>query len=115
MSLELIIYLAGLVKHIHVSWHAGLTVAFFAIIPFAIGYSDTHCKEKEAMYAGKIKSIVRSAIIVSVICVFLPSERTIYMMLGASAAKEAAESETSKKVMRIIDMKLDDLIKEVGK
>lgn len=54
------------------------------------------------------------ACVASLVGVFVPKEKTAYMMLGAYAAQKIAESpkaeQVSEKVITLINIKLDELI-----
>lgn len=43
---------------------------------------------------------------------FIPLERTMYLILGSELGEEVAKSDTAKKVMSVIDKKLNEYLKE---
>ena len=87
---------------------------------FTIGYPPSYWnKEEQATYIETTTSIRKLAprlIIISiftmVICKAIPDQKTIYMMAGAYGAQSVATSEAGKRVVKILENKLDNILKE---
>lgn len=47
------------------------------------------------------------------ITVFIPSERTMYMMAGAAISEKVIESKVSKQAIELIELKLEEEIKKM--
>jgi hypothetical protein len=55
------------------------------------------------------------AIVLALIATILPSEKTIYLMLGAYTGQKIIQSETAGKVLEIVNLKIDDYLEEAKK
>lgn len=101
MPIELIIYLAGISE--------GITIflMLFGIMGGAVALFP-------AMERGRMTPFGAVAALVGVLALLLaaaiPSERSIYMMAGAHMGKEVIQSETGKKVHKLLDKKLDEYL-----
>lgn len=73
-------------------------------------------KEKQPFAEKWMKRFGITALVLSLIGVAIPSERTAYMMVGAYTAQTVAQNqkvqETGKKVIDLINQKLDSYIDE---
>lgn len=73
-------------------------------------------KEKQPFAEKWMKRFGITALIVSALSIAIPSERTAYMMVGAYTAQTIAQNEkvqeTGKKVIELINQKLDSYIDE---
>ena len=58
----------------------------------------------------KLKLILIPALISLIIFIITPSRNTIYLMIGATATQELSVSETGQKVLKAINVKLDEII-----
>lgn len=56
-----------------------------------------------------------SSIVLALIATILPSEKTIYLMLGAYTSQKIIQSETAGKVLEIVNLKIDDYLEEAKK
>ena len=116
MSIELIIYLVGLLDAL--SFFKGLALtgliggAIFLLI--AYGWELDSGDEAKNLKAITAKTFKWSALFL-VFSAFIPTQKTAYLMLGAHFGKEVIQSETASKVQRIIDGKLDQYLKELEK
>lgn len=117
MSLVMIIYLIDIVGNIGcfttaaviITSIAAASLAFFWFIGIA---HDIEKENKDALFKwSKINFI--AAIIIGCIGCFIPSKQTMYMMVGASAAKEIVDNPKVQavggKVFDLINKKLDEL------
>ncbi len=97
MELALLIYLAGIVKKLSAFLCiAGVLLCFIGVVIF------THTK---AFKRALLISVVGFLFVFS--SVFIPSEKTIYLMAGGYATQEIATSDTAKKALEILNEKLD--------
>lgn len=116
-QLPLLIYLAGLVDSLKI--YTGIITAVgsiytglaFTIIPAALADS-MYISFTEAIKMTKAKATLIIILIISGISALLPTSRTIYLMMGASAASQLAQSETGTKVLTLLNAKLDTAIKD---
>lgn len=86
-----------------------VSVACFVIIPVV---SDCKFKEAEAELPGSVKIFGCAAIgiiLFGLALIFIPSKNTMYMML---ATHYAGQSELPEKVLKAIEVKLDEIIGE---
>lgn len=58
----------------------------------------------------KLKSVIIICFMSIFLYVVIPSQQTIYMISGVYVGNEVVQSETGKKVMKVIDLKLDEYI-----
>lgn len=98
-----------------------LSVMFMVAIPLrVIGTSmlmhDSTLEEDISSVLKKTfnwsKKLLIAAGISMIISVVIPSSKTIYLMTGVSATEELIESPRVKKVMQIIDLEIDKLLKD---
>lgn len=112
MSIELIIYLVGLLDNLTFWYVPSMMCAVIGGVFWVASHIDTTVSDN----LRKIfKNITISSIIILVICTFIPSQKTVRLMLGEHFGKEVIQSETASKVQRIIDGKLDECLKELEK
>lgn len=129
MELALLVYaisllpkISGFILAITIGCGAA-SVAFFlyrvAELPINSWDSDSHRNEKKEKqpFAEKwMKRFGIATLVISFIGVAIPSERTAYMMVGAYTAQTVAQNqkvqETGKKVIDLINQKLDSYIDE---
>jgi len=99
-----------------------LAVASFVLL-FCVIEGDTICswdnaEEKKALFKSRKKKAMNALFIGGVFLIsssFIPSQKTIYMMAGATVAKQAMDSAIGKKVQNLIESKLDELTEEISK
>ena len=109
MSIVLLVYLAGLVEPL--SW------LLFCGGLIGIGTYCVGCSNRNFMDSCKNpKKIISSLVLVVLIGVAIPTEKTLYLMAGASIAQDIANSPktaaTLDKVYKIVDKKLDEQLSE---
>jgi len=113
MSIELLIYIADLASRVPAIIVIASLVIVVALIVVGVNMVDTYDDNSKTVdYCKKIGRI--SAIIV-VVCLFIPSQKTIYMMAGATIGRDAMQSDIAIKVKKIIESKLNDYVKELEK
>ena len=109
MSIEVLIYLAGMLAQCSVL--QGITgFALFVVGSFRILniYSDEDS-------ARKLNVWFKRLLVCFLVLFLVPSQKTAYMMLGAHLGKEAIQSETAQKIQKIVSIKLDEYLKEIEK
>ena len=105
MSIEWLIYLADVVGALSAMLIiGGLVCAFLSggLVVYLVDNMDKH------WYVGGICFLISLSSIV--FGVLLPSKQAIYLIAGASIAKDLAKTETMKKVETTIESELDKLI-----
>lgn len=105
MSLEMMLYLAGISKNVWgLVFGLGLLFLGMALFIFLFALEDgIRSRRPLPMCVLGICFLLLSTVI--------PPERSIYLMMGAHAGKEMIPSETGKKVHNLLDAKLDELLK----
>jgi uncharacterized membrane protein len=113
MSIELLIYIADLANRVPAIIIIAVSVIIGALIVAGVNMVDTYDDNSKTVdYCKKVGRI--SAIIV-VVCFFIPSQKTIYMIAGTSIGREVVQSDIGIKVKKIIESKLNDYVKELEK
>jgi hypothetical protein len=114
MSIELFFYLADVASNIAVF------LVIFAII-FGFSMAVFFLKAGDSFDSDSVKfktlgtRLGIAAIALCSISVLIPSKSTMYLMAGASVAKEVAASETGKRVQELVNKKLDEMLQEKKK
>ena len=113
MSIELLIYVADLATRVP-------AIIFFAILAIlgsliVGGVLLLESDGEPTKLVNTCKKVSGISAIVLAICFFIPSQKTIYMMAGASIGREVAQSDIAIKVKKIIESKLNDYVKELEK
>jgi len=113
MSIELLIYVADLANRVPAIIAIAVIVIIGALIVAGVNMVETYDDNSKTIdYCKKIGRI--SAIIV-VVCFFIPSQKTIYMIAGTSIDRDVVQSDIAIKVKKIIESKLNDYVKELEK
>ena len=117
MELMLVVYLAGVVE--------GLSAFFASVSGWAAIMALISIAAMVLVWLNGKEISKKLKTTFTVLCVFsvlsgaakavTPSEKTVYMMLGAYSVQTALQSETASKVMRIVNNKLEEYLKEVEK
>lgn len=118
MKIELALYLidvlasAGMIDGITLAAIVGISV--IAIPVFAATYDQSNEEERKKELNIMAKSFYKKmslaiAIMVALL-IIIPGKQTMYLMLGASALKE---SNLPHKVSEALELKLDDIIKDL--
>ena len=107
MSIEWLIYLADVVGNISVLFV--LSGVFFTAISInwiiEASIHDTDKKFTKLSLTG-----IAVSLLLFLVSALIPSKQAIYLIAGASIAKDLAKTETAKKVEAIIESELDKLI-----
>jgi hypothetical protein len=113
MSIELLIYVADLANRVPAIIVIASLVIVGALIVAGVNMAETYDDNSKTVdYCKKIGRI--SAIIV-VVCFFIPSQQTIYMVAGTAMGRDVMQSDIAIKVKKIIESKLNDYVKELEK
>ena len=107
MSIEWLIYLADVVGSICMLF----VLSGFVIAAISIGWmveASIHDADKKFKYFYSIGIAV--SLLLFLVSALIPSKQAIYLIAGASIAKDLAKTETAKKVEAIIESELDKLI-----
>jgi hypothetical protein len=112
MSIELILYFVDFLKSIS-SFLSLLTIMFFlvfiiCVILAIVAEFDDDKDEKQVAYSYMYKCF-KYFVWVAIISFFIPSQSTMYMMLGARYLKD---SNLPEKVHELINKKIDELLKD---
>jgi hypothetical protein len=113
MSIELLIYVADLANRVPAIIVIASITIVGALIVAGVNMAETYDDNSKTIdYCKKVGRI--SAIIV-VVCFFIPSQKTIYMVAGTSIGRDIVQSDIAIKVKKIIESKLNDYVKELEK
>ena len=119
MELAMLVYGVSFLSNF-MSFLVFVLVALVLIVIFKlIGYTDSKW-DKNVKWEDTVKSIKKDAVVFLIIgfcAILIPSQKTMYVMVGAYAAQKVAQSPETKviseKVLKIIEIELDEQINEV--
>ncbi len=119
MTLPVLLYLADVLNNINsilsvMFIMAGTVFGIIAFFWFMTGMSDSFEAERNPA-TPVMRQLAKKwwlAFILALILVFTPSQRTIYLMLGA---KYLSESNVPAKVAEALELKLDDVLDDLRK
>ena len=121
MSIVLLVYLASVVDSIK---SLGVLAMFLTPVVFLgyawiIAFDNIGKKQEEKSKVKYVKTMIVTFFIGMFLSVFTPTEKTMYIMAGASIAQDIANSPktaaTMDKVYKIIDSKLEEQLEAVSK
>ncbi len=84
----------------------------------AVVFNECASSEKAEECVTWIKKVLRVLLVMLCIEVGIPSQKTMYLILGSETGEELVTSETAKRVHKVVNMKLDEYLekgKEVAK
>ena len=117
MSIAFCLYLADLCDSIQticiiyvVTVCILLVIGFFLFAAAVDSHDDETATDILNVVRSKLKLILIPAMVAILIFCVTPSRNTVYLMIGATSAQELAASETGQKVMKAINLKLDEII-----
>jgi len=87
-----------------------LVISFFLFAAAVDSHDDETVTDIVKVARTKLKLILILALMAILIFCVTPSRNTVYLMIGATSAQELTVSETGQKVMKAINMKLDEII-----
>lgn len=112
MELMTVVYFAGIAGGIS-QFLAGI-VSFCIILAVLCGLMYAclwiHGKETSKLLKRTLVTAMVLATLLGGVKALVPTEKTVYMMLGAYTAQSALQSETATKVMLIVNKKLDQYL-----
>lgn len=113
MELTLLVYLANVVENLGTALGFVFIGLLLSLIPIGIYTAETDNTEKGRDCA---KTVVTWMLGILFVLVFIPSERTMWVMAGAYATQQVAESKEASvifdKVNQVIHQKLDEFLTE---
>lgn len=114
MELALFVYLAGILTQLKIALGVLVGVVIFYGVVYSMRWDDNKTYYKDTTPYNKRWIGIGIALIISL--AIIPSERVAYTMAGAYAVQSVAEhpttAEISSKVVDVINMKLDEYLKE---
>lgn len=112
MELMWLVYGISVLSNIGVV--SGLVLVFSMVT--AIGAGIVYAASEGEAKFPFIKSLIATIVLSTAIVVVVPSEKTMYTMAGAYATQKVAEApatrEVADKVLKIINEKLDSMVKK---
>lgn len=119
METAMFIWLASNIGHLS-AWLSGVAIVIFFAnggVWFAYGlYSIDANKEDSSKFRKfnlrAVKWTIPFALFLTLVTALLPSEKTLYLMAGGYFGQQVVQSEQVGKVVKIIDIKLDEYLKE---
>lgn len=111
MSIEWLLYLIDLVSHLCCFMVTILAIAIIGtFVSFVAWQIDFNYSSEESIELRdkRIKTCATVFFIASIVCVSIPSEKTMYAIALAHYSKQ---SDIPSKVLKAIEVKLDDIIK----
>lgn len=127
MLLVFLIYLASFVSSLLIITKLFLVITLFifmfSLFLIFLIYEDKSKEDYKNKNSTKfykwLKNLVISIVIMSSLIVIIPSERTIYLIVGAYIGQKVISdkniSDKLEKINKIIDYKLDDIISKYKK
>lgn len=112
MKEYLFIYLLQLVDILYVLTAFALTFGIVGSIVSLLILSDRFSDEEDINNARLAFKVFISLLIVGVLMLFIPTKETLLLMAGTYVTKKTITNERVEKINKIIDLKLDELIKE---
>ena len=110
MSIELFIYLAGLVGNLQSVMTVTLVIGGVGTLLYYI-FSITEGVEPEDLKRWPVIVLLGLALLTAAI----PSERTMWLMAGAHVTQELLQSSTGKKVADLVNSKLEDAVRDAAR
>lgn len=110
MELALVVYLVNVFDSIR------STLPLLLIVSIVLLVITTHPDVKNGTAITLVKVSIFLVVMITGVRVFVPDQKTSWMMVGAYATQKVAESgtmqESSAKVIKLINAKLDSLIED---
>lgn len=115
MEFALVIYLISMLSNLGIMLGVMTFVTFVAVLFYLIWYStegtSIYRREKHKFRTWP----VYLAVVLGVFTTVIPSEKTMYMMVGSYAAQKVVESKMAKDVVKIIELKLEEELEKATK
>src|SRR5580692_6783501 len=121
MSIEMILYFISVIHNIDTAFSTTMWISFFVVLILGITYltqsanyyddleyyEQNYGKRIFPEHLTKIMAFLKKLVIANLIILsintLLPSQKTMYMMLGARVGKEVINSDISQKTMSLIE------------
>lgn len=91
-------------------------MTLFALASYDCNYTDDK-KELWTLTSKTVRKYLVATLILSLVITLIPSQKTMYVMVGAYAAQKVAQAPETKviseKVLKIIEIELDAQVNEV--
>lgn len=119
METALFIWLASNIGYLS-GWLGGVSIALFFANGGLWAIYGMYCIDASREDCGKFKKFnfrtakwtIPFATFLTLLAALLPSEKTLYLMAGGYFGQQVVQSEQVGKVVKIIDIKLDEYLKE---
>lgn len=108
MSIELFLYLADAIPRIGTM---GIFIAFLSLVASFMLAMFADINEEKRLLRW-LRLTIPMCVVCGLIGLLTPSRQTMYLMAGASIAKDAINSSVGKKVQTLIEQELEKLIKK---
>lgn len=123
MTLFLILWLADICDNVSTAFvlimFIGLVIVLVTAMVTSENLGEPIEETQRRVFIKNFKIYALLVLIVGAIAFILPSSKTIYIATGINAVTEAtktvAESDTAKKAVELLNIKLDDYLKEAKK
>lgn len=112
MSLQLQLFLIGFVNNLNIVLVLLLIMFLFFILVKLHQYIEYYntTEEEKLLAINNIKKYVILWFIMLFTLTFIPNEKTMYLMVGASLSKDLLDSDTGQKVHQILINNLDYIL-----
>jgi hypothetical protein len=107
MNVAEYIYYANVLKNLDIF----LSLISFLMLVWAGIYTLYYLIENDKYH--KQNYLIIAPLLLLFITIFIPSERTMYMMAGAAVGEKVIESKAGKQALEIIELKLDEEINKL--
>ena len=116
MTFAMMIYLAGVATTIQVvSIFTTLITAFGTVVLIATHAADYHKEKTLAELKKWSKRLFIGCVVSTIVMIFTPSEKTLYMLAGADVAGQVQVADKTSpvlnKTLELIEQKLDEELK----
>lgn len=116
MDLALLVYAITLLGTMKLAFVMAFWICVIAIIGLFIHLADAYTETSRKWAWKNIKRWFTGLVIMAILAVITPTEKTAYLMVGAYAAQKVAENERvqqlSGKVLKVLEQRLDQYIEE---
>ena len=92
-------------------WAAVLLGIFIPFI-LCVMINETWDDDKKPKLWRYLRTSVVSGVIFCLLAIVIPSQKTMYLILGSEVGQKVIQSDTGKKVFDVINKKLDEYLKE---
>lgn len=114
MSIEWFIYLLGLVDGFKSFFAISLIISFGILLVLFL--NDVTSFDKEVSFLNafkKYKKFIFSNLLIAIVVLLIPNSKTLALIASVSYGKEVIQTEEFGKVKKILDLKLDEVLKDL--